>query len=92
MDWTAHDVITRPLAWYERASDSRSLNGWHAFQTVALREYRALSQEQQLIIIRAVTSLRRLTPTLVKAFKLVKRCWKEMAVELKENWKLRANL
>ena len=74
MDWTAHDVINRPLTWYKHASDSRRLNGWHAFQTVALREYRALSQDQQLIIVCAVTSSWRLIPSLVKAFKLVKQC------------------
>ena len=73
MDWTAHDVINRPLTWYQHVSDSKRLNDWQAFKTVALPEYCALSQDQQLIIICAATGSWRLIPSLVNGGGVVKR-------------------
>ena len=87
MEWTANKINNLELRWYKRASKSRRLSAYHAFIQVALQEYRSLTVDEMLVVVRRVTGLQRLTPTLVKPFKLVKRRWARLPKDLKSKWR-----
>ena len=87
MEWTANKIDNLELRWYKRASESRRISAYHAFIQVALREYRSLTADEMLVVVRRVTGLQRLTPTLLKPFKLVKRHWAKILEDLKSKWR-----
>lgn len=93
MDWTAVDISNYRLRWYELAAirARKKSNRYTTFLRCACKEYHFADDVHKREIIALVTGMRTIYPTDITCMALVRRCWNNMDIDLKEEWNLRSN-
>ena len=92
MNWTSNDVRNREFTPHELDSLGTKFRGFSLFISVACREYKALSTNEQMDIIQYVYGVRRYT-TEVKVGNMAHFVWKEkMHSSIRAAWKERAEV
>ena len=102
MDWNAEEVRSKPFQYYELENDSRNLSGYHVYTKCAFEGYREMEETQRLVYIMRTHDLNDdgieeddiadiIDSSDFQTRRVVRGVWQNMASDLKEAWKERAN-